>query len=80
VPDALRADRGGGRPVELPDDVEARLEAARRRLRAAEAERAATEEPAAPLPDAEELRRRLDAARRRLGRTPGRRGGLPPRP
>lgn len=32
VPDALRADRGGGRPVDLPDDLGARLDRARTRL------------------------------------------------
>ncbi len=77
IPDALRADRGGGAPVELPDDLATRLDAARARLRtAAEVERGVPPVEAAPLPDADELRARLDDARRRLRRPGGRRGGL----
>ncbi|MDX8151162.1 hypothetical protein SK069_06130 [Patulibacter brassicae] len=77
IPDALRADRGGGAPVELPDDLVARLDAARTRLRAAaEVERGVPPVEVAPLPDADELRARLDAARHRLRRPGGRRGGL----
>ncbi|MCK9249313.1 MAG: hypothetical protein M0P31_10115 [Solirubrobacteraceae bacterium] len=84
VPDSLRADRGGGAPVRLPADAQARFDAARDRLRDARATRTADDLTVddAPTPAAEidAARARIDAARTRLSDRPRRRSaGRPPR-